>query len=42
MGVDYMTRWEEVVATTSVTKKEVANFVYENIYCCFGIPLEIL
>ena len=43
MGVHYMTRWAEAVATTSVTAKEVAKFIYENIYCCFGVPLlEIL
>ena len=37
-----MTRWAEAIATTSVTAKEVAKFVYENICCCFGVPLEIL
>ena len=42
MGVDYMTRWEEAIATSSVTAKEVARFVYENICCRFGVPLEIL
>ena len=42
MGVDYMTRWAETVATTSVMEKEVARFIYENIYCHFGVPLEIL
>ena len=42
VGVDYMTRWVEAIATTSVTAKEVAKFIYENIYCCFGVPLEIL
>ena len=42
MGVDYMTRWVEAIATSSVTAKEVARFVYENICCRFGVPLEIL
>ena len=42
MGVEYMTRWTEIVATTSVMAKEVAKFVYENICCHFGVPLEIL
>ena len=42
MGVEYMTRWVEAIATTSVMAKEVAKFVYENIWCCFGAPLEIL
>ena len=31
MGVEYMTTWTEAVATTSVTAKEVAKFVFENI-----------
>ena len=37
-----MTRWAKAVATIGVTSKEVAKFVYENICCCFGVPLEIL
>ena len=37
-----MTRWEKAIATTNVTAKEVAKFVYENICCHFGVPLEIL
>ena len=37
-----MTKWAEAVATLSVTAREVARFVYENIYCRFGVPLEIL
>ena len=37
-----MTRWEKAVATTSVTAEEVANFVYENINCHFGVLLKIL
>ena len=40
--VDYMTRWTEAITTSSVTAKEVARFVYENICCHFGVPLEIL
>ena len=42
MGVDYMTRWAEAIATTSVTAKEVAKFIYENICCHFGVSLKIL
>ena len=37
-----MTRWAEAFATTSVMAREVARFVYENICCHFGVPLEIL
>ncbi|MCO5613237.1 hypothetical protein L7F22_067513 [Adiantum nelumboides] len=42
VGVDYMTRWAEAAATTHITAKEVAKFVFENICCRFGTPLEII
>ena len=42
MGVDYMTRWAEAVATTRITAKEVAKFIFEQICCRFGTPLEII
>ncbi|MCO5595980.1 hypothetical protein L7F22_050032 [Adiantum nelumboides] len=42
VGVDYMTRWAEAAATTGIRAKDVANFVFENICCKFGIPLEII
>ncbi|MCO5606912.1 hypothetical protein L7F22_061103 [Adiantum nelumboides] len=37
-----MTRWAEAVATTHITAKDVAKFVFENICCRFGTPLEII
>ncbi|MCO5566551.1 hypothetical protein L7F22_020228 [Adiantum nelumboides] len=42
VGVDYMTRWAEAAATTRITTKDVAKFVFENICCRFGTPLEII
>ncbi|MCO5599747.1 hypothetical protein L7F22_053854 [Adiantum nelumboides] len=33
VGVDYMTRWAEAAATTRITAKDVAKFVFENICC---------
>ena len=42
MGVDYMTRWAEAAATTRITAKEVAKFIFEHICCRFGTPLEII
>ncbi|MCO5587179.1 hypothetical protein L7F22_041126 [Adiantum nelumboides] len=42
VGVDYMTRWAEATATTCITAKDVAKFVFENICCKFGTPLEII
>ncbi|MCO5614872.1 hypothetical protein L7F22_069157 [Adiantum nelumboides] len=37
-----MTRWAEAVATTRITTKEIAKFVFENICCRVGTPLEII
>ncbi|MCO5589051.1 hypothetical protein L7F22_043016 [Adiantum nelumboides] len=42
MGVDYMTRWAETTTTSRITAVEVAKFIFEHIYCRFGVPLEIL
>ena len=42
VGVDYMTRWAEAAATSRITAEEVAKFIFENICCRFGTPLEIL
>ena len=42
VGVDYMTRWAEAAATSWITAEEVAKFIFENICCRFGTPLEIL
>ena len=43
VGIDYMTRWAEASPTSRrITAKDVAKFVFENIYCRFGTPLEII
>ncbi|MCO5582170.1 hypothetical protein L7F22_036060 [Adiantum nelumboides] len=42
VGVNYMTRWAEAAATTRITAKDVAKFVFENICCRFGTPLDII
>ena len=42
VGVDYMTRWVEAVSTSRITAKDVARFVFNNICCRFGVPLEII
>ena len=42
MGVDYMTRWAEAVATSRITASEVGKFIFESICCRFGAPLEII
>ena len=42
VGVDYMRRWEEASLTSQITAKDVAKFVFDNICCRFGTPLEII
>ena len=42
VGVDYMTRWAEASPISWITAKDVAKFVFENICCRFGTPLEII
>ena len=42
VGVDYMTRWAEAAPTSKITSMDVANFVFNNIYCRFGTPLKII
>ena len=41
-AVDYLSRWAEAAAVRQITAKDVAKFVYEEICCKFGVPLEIL
>ena len=38
VGIDYFTNWVEVEALTTITKKNVRSFVWENIICRYGIP----
>ncbi|MCO5591440.1 hypothetical protein L7F22_045423 [Adiantum nelumboides] len=40
--VDYLSRWAEAKAVRQITPKDVAKFVYEEICCKFGVPLELL
>ena len=42
VGVNYMTRWAEASPTSRITAKDVAKFVFDNICCRFGTPLEII
>ena len=37
-----MTRWAEAVAIRRITIEVVAKFVFDNICCRFGTPLEIV
>ena len=38
VGIDYFTKWVEVEALATITKRNVRSFVWRNIICRFGIP----
>ena len=38
LGIDYFTKWVEVEALATITKKNVRSFVWKSIICRFGIP----
>ena len=42
IAVDYLSRWVEARAVKLITATNVAKFVYEDICCKFGVPLELL
>ncbi|MCO5578726.1 hypothetical protein L7F22_032571 [Adiantum nelumboides] len=42
VAIDYMTRWVEAQSVAHVNEKTVSRFVYTNIVCRFGTPLEII
>ncbi|MCO5551876.1 hypothetical protein L7F22_005382 [Adiantum nelumboides] len=41
-AVDYLSKWAEAKPVKQITSKDVAKFVYEDICCKFGMPLELL
>ena len=41
-AVEYVSRWPEARATRIATSKEVARFVFEQVLCRFGVPLELV
>ena len=42
VGIDYFTKWREVELLTTITARNVRNFVWKNIICRFGIPHVII
>lgn len=38
VGIDYFTKWVEVVPLTNVDQDVVINFIQSHIICSFGIP----
>ena len=39
---DYVTKWVEAKALPKATEQAVLDFLYEDIFTCFGIPREIV
>ena len=42
IAMDYLSRWAEAKAVKQITSKEVAKFIYEDVCCRHGVPLELL
>lgn len=40
--VDYFTKWVEVKALSSITKKNTTDFIWRNIVCRYGIPCTLI
>ena len=38
VGIDYFTKWVEAKALTTITEKNIRNFVWRNIVCRYRIP----
>ena len=39
---DYVTKWVEAKALTRATEQAILDFLFEDIFVCFGIPKEIV
>ncbi|MCO5580816.1 hypothetical protein L7F22_034688 [Adiantum nelumboides] len=42
VAIDYLTKWVEAKATTKNDAKTTAQFLYENIFTRYGLPIEIV
>ena len=39
---DYMTKWVEAVALVKANDQDVIDFLYSEIFTCFGVPKEVV
>ena len=42
VATELFTKWVEAVALKKATSSSVANFLWKNIICCFGVPNKII
>ena len=42
MATDYLSKWVEAEAFSSIKDRDVNQFIWKNIVCCFGIPGSIV
>lgn len=42
VAIDYFTKWAKAEAVKSISQKNVVKFVFKNIICRFGVPLQII
>lgn len=42
VAIDYLTKWVEAKATMKNDARTTAKFLYENIFTCYGLPIELV
>ena len=42
VAVDYFMKYIEVKALAIITMTKIINFVYDSIFCCYGVPTKIV
>lgn len=42
LAVEYFTKWAEAEPVKSITQDKVVKFVFKNIVCKFGVPIQII
>ena len=42
MAIDYLTKWVEAKATRHKNARTTTNFLYQEVFTCYGLPIEIV
>ena len=40
--VDYFTKYVKIEALATITLDKIIRFVYQTIFCCYGVPTKIV